>query len=150
MARYVTSRANRVLAIVLGVVLVVAVVAVIVSASRDTVPHADGTPAGVVHAYLSAVIEGDDDEAADLLAPESPCDVTDLDRAYVGDDLRVVLRDTDIDGDTAQVEVEVVTSSDDLLGGSEYAEEHTFRLTRSDRGWLVTGVPWPAYDCKED
>lgn len=150
MSRFVTSRANRVLAIALGVVVVVAVVAVIVSASRDTTSPEDGTPAGVVQDYLSAVIEGDHEEAADLIAPESPCDITDLDRAYVPDDVRVVLRDTAVDGDTAQVQVEVVMSSDDLLGGSEYSEEHTFRLVSTDRGWLVTGVPWPAYDCKED
>lgn len=150
MSRFVTSRANRVLAIVLAAVVVVAVVAVVVSASRDTTSPEEGTPAGVVQDYLSAVVEGDHEEAASLIAPESPCDVTDLDRAYVPDDVRVVLRDTEVDGSTAQVRVEVVMSSDDLLGGSEYSEEHTFRLVSTDPGWLVTGVPWPVYDCKED
>ena len=149
MTRFAASRANQVLVVVLGLVVVVAVVAVIVSASRDTSSPEAGTPAGVVQDYLTAVTEGDHEEAADLIAPESPCDITDLDRAYVPADVRVVLRDTDVDGDTAQVRVEVVMSSDDLLGGSEYAEAHTFRLVSTERGWLVTGVPWPAYDCEE-
>lgn len=151
MSRLMSSRTDRVLTIVLGVVVVVAVVAVVVSASRDTTPHEEGTPAAAVHTYLSAVIDGDNQEAADLLAVDSPCDVTDLDRADVPDDVRVVLRDTEVDGADAQVEVEVVMSSGDLVGGSEHAEEHTFRLVGADGGWLITGVPWPAYDCgKED
>jgi hypothetical protein len=36
------------------------------------------------------------------------------------------------------------------LGGSEYAEEHTFRLTRAGGDWLITGAPWPLYVCGKE
>ena len=60
--------------------------------------------------------------------------------------MRVVLRDTEVDGDSARVEVDVVMSSGDLFGGSEYSETHTFRLGKVGQEWKVQGVPWPMYD----
>lgn len=145
-----TSHPNRVLAIVVGVVVVVAVVAGVLSATRTAPDYDRGTPAGVVQAYLSAVIDGDNHAASRFLAAESPCEITDLDRAYVPDDVRIVLRDTRVDGATAQVAVDVVMSSGDLLGEPEHSEKHTFRLSKAGGGWLVTGVPWPMYDCSKE
>ncbi len=145
-----TSRPNRILLIVVGVIVVIAIVAGVFSATRPAPKYARGTPEGVVQAYLSAVIDGDHQEAAKLLAGESPCEVADLDQAYVPDEVRVVLRDSEVDGDTAQVVVDVVVSSGDLLDGSEHAEKHTFRLTRAGGGWLITGTPWPMFECSKE
>jgi hypothetical protein len=138
---------NRILAIVLGAIALVAVVAVVVAANRAPTTYDRGTPQGVVQAYLEAVVAGDHVKAADYLAPGGTCDVEDLDRTTVPDGVRVALRDTETDGDRATVEVDVVTSSGDLLGGSEYSERHTFRLGKDGRDWVVQGVPWPMYDC---
>lgn len=145
-----TRRPNRVLAIVVGVIALVAVVAAVLATTRAVPKYDRGTPQGVVQAYLSAVIDGDHQQAAKLLAEGSPCRVEDLDQAYVPDEVRVVLRDTEVDGDTAQVVVDVVMSSGDLLDGSEHAEKHTFRLTRATGAWLVTGTPWPMYECSKE
>jgi phage tail protein X len=143
----VTSRPNRVLAIVVGVVAVLAVVAAVLSATRPVADYAPGTPEGVVQSYLSAVLDGDPQQAAGLLAEDSPCAIDDLDQAYTPEGVRVVLRDTRVTGDTAQVRVDVVTPSGGPLDGSEYSEEHTFRLTRSGGGWRIEGSPWPMYAC---
>jgi hypothetical protein len=143
----VTSRPNRILAIVVGVIAVIGVVAGVLSATRQ-VPHYDrGTPEGVVQDYLTAVIDGDHQDAVELLAEDSSCTVEDLDRAYVPDDVRVVLRDTEVDGATAQVKVDVVMASGGPLESSEFAEAHTFRLTKVGGGWLIAGEPWPMYEC---
>lgn len=146
----VTTQPNRVLLVVAALVAVAAVVTGVLLATRHEPRYDRGTPAGVVQAYVSAVIDGDSQEAADLLAPDSPCDLTDLDRAHAPDDVRVVLRATEVRGGTARVEVEMATSSGDLLGGSEQAERHTFQLTRPDQAWLITGMPWPMYECPEE
>ena len=143
-----TSRPNRILAIVLGVIAVIGVAAGVLSVTRHGPEYGRGTPEGVVQAYLTAVVDGDHQDAAELLT-QSPCTVEDLDRAYLPEDVRVVLRDTEVDGDTSQVKVDVVMSSGGPLDGSEYSEEHTFRLARAGGDWLITGTPWPMYECSK-
>jgi hypothetical protein len=142
----VTNRPNRILATVVGVVVVVAVVAAVLSATRVTPEYDRATPEGVVQAYLTAVVDGHNQDAAGFL-DQGGCTVEDLDRVYRPDELRAVLRDTEVDGDTAQVRVDLVMSSGGPLDGSEYTEEQTFRLARDDGTWLITGEPWPMYDC---
>lgn len=142
-------RPNRVLAIVVGVIAVLAVVAGVFSATRPAREYDRGTPEGVVQAYLSAVIDGDHQEAATFLAAESPCGVEDLDQTYLPDEVRVVLRDTEVDGDAARVDVDVAMASGEPFEGSEHVEKHTFRLARSAGLWRITGAPWPMYDCSK-
>ena len=143
------SRPNRILAIVVGVIAVIGVVAAVLSATRQVPKYEPGTPVGVVQAYLTAVIDGDHQDAVELVTA-STCTVEDLDRAYLPDDVRVVLRDSEVDGDAAQVKVDVVMLSGGPLEGSEYVEEHTFRLTRAGGQWLITGSPWPTYECGKE
>lgn len=145
-----TAQPNRVLLVVVALVAVAAVVAGVLLATRHEPRYDRGTPAGVVQAYVSAVIAGHNQEAAGFLAPDSPCDLTDLDRTQAPEDVRVVLRATEVRSGTARVEVEMATSSGDLLGGAEQVERHTFQLTRPDRAWLITGMPWPMYECLEE
>lgn len=142
-----TSRPNRVLAIVVGGIAVIAVVAGVLAATRPVATYDRSTPEGVVQAYLEAVVGGDHQEAAGFLAKDSGCTVEDLDRAQTPDGVRVVLRDSEVRGDTAQVKVDVVLSTGGPLDSSEFAEEHTFRLTRTPGSWRITGEPWPMYEC---
>ena len=138
---------NRVLLVVLALVAVVAVVAGIVSATRDTQQYDRSTPEGVVQAYLTALVDRDQEEAAELLADDSPCAVDDLDEVDIGDDMRVVLRDTETEGGSASVDVEVVMNSGAVFGGSEWSERHTFRLVRQGDAWRISGTPWPIFEC---
>jgi hypothetical protein len=87
------------------------------------------------------VIDGDHDQAARFLAAATPCSVADLDRAYLPDGIRVVLREAQVTGDTARVDIDVAMPPGDPFSGSETFEKHTFRLTRSGGVWLITGEP---------
>ena len=145
----VAGSPNRALVIVLAVVAVVAVAAGVIAANRPVTEYDRGTPEGVVQAYLAAVVDGDHDEAARFLSEESPCSAVDLDRAHLPDGLRVVLREAEVEADSARVEVDVAQSSGGLFDGSEHTEKHSFRLSRASGTWLVTGRPWPMVECGE-
>ena len=143
-----TSRPHRVLAIGVAVIVLIAVVAAVVSATRSDPTYGEGTPERTVQRFLTAALDGDYEASADLLVEDSSCDVEDFDQAYVPDDVRVVLHGTDVEADrSARVRVEVVFGGGDPFGGSEYSEDQSFRLTKSGGEWLIEGVPWPLYEC---
>lgn len=134
------------LAIIIStIVLVVVVVSILASTRTATVLNRD-TPAGTVQAYLKYVLAGKNDEAIRLISRESSCTVSDLDRAYVVDAARVILTGTEVGGDTAQVRVSVEHSANGLFNGSS-SEGQIFHLKKSGVSWLLTGVPWPLYNC---
>ena len=143
-------RPNRVLLAVLGAFAVIAVVAGVLTATRSIHQYDRKTPEGVVQGYLSAVVNGDHETAAAFLAPESPCAVEDLDRAYTPEGFRAVLRSSKVDAGSAQVRVDVVTSTEGPLNTLEHSEQHTFRLVRAGEAWLITGEPWPTYACGKE
>lgn len=137
---------NRVLAIVVGLIIIIGIVVAVLSSTRSVVTLDPGTPQGTVQAYLKAVLEGNNENAAKFFAQDSQCKVQDLDRAYVNKTARVDLVKTETTADTAQVWVRVDMSS----GGpfdSSMMEDHTFRLVRTNGIWFLTGIPWPLYDC---
>lgn len=143
------GRPNRILAIVVGAMVVLAAAVVVLSANRSTAEYDAGSPEGTVQAYLRAVTTGDYAEAATLLDPAGDCDVEDLDRAGTPGSARAYLVGSETEGATATVNVEVTMSS----GGpfdTESAETHLYRLTRSGGDWLLTGTPWPLYFCEGD
>lgn len=140
---------NRILIIVVAMIAVVAAAAGVLSVRAAPQQYDRSTPEGVVQVYLDALVDRDQEQAAELLATDSPCAVEDLDRDHtmIGNDTRVILRDAETRGDAARVDVEVVTRSGGLFDGGEWAEEHTFRLSREGSDWRITGVPWPMYAC---
>jgi hypothetical protein len=146
----VGGRPNRILAIVVGAIVVLATAVVTVSAKSSTADYDPGTPEGTVQAYLRAVTSGDYAEAATFLDPAGDCDVEDLDRAGGSDSARVYLVRTGVEGDTATVTVDVTRPSGGPLDTAEYTETHLFRLTRSDGDWRLSGTPWPLYNCEGD
>ncbi len=143
------SRANRILAIALGAIIVLAIIAAVVSAGRSAPQFAAGSPEATVQTYLDAALDGRHADAARLLDPSGDCGVEDLERAsYPGlGRTRVVLLDSSVESTSATVEVEVVFSTGDAFSGSEYTETHTYRLMRSGSTWVLAGTPWPLYEC---
>lgn len=69
-----------------------------------------------------------------------------MDRAYVDREARVDLLDTSITGARARVRIAVTTPTGDLVRNS-WTEERTIRLEKTDGRWLLTGIPWPLYEC---
>lgn len=104
------------------------------------------TPEGVVQGYLSAVFDDDDlvalgfmtDDLADRCRDGSTS-------AYRSDGARVFLEDSEIDGDSATVDIEIRHSSDGL---DEWTESQTLWLERGDGTWRISEPPWPYWDCE--
>ena len=139
------QRANRVLGLVVAAISIVALIAVL--AVKDTTQQLDATtPEGTVQQYLQSVTARDFDTALTYLATDTKCKIENFDQAYIQDSIRISLSDTSITGDSASVKVSIENSSSDPFGSS-YTESQTFRLTKSDSGWKITGIPWPTYQC---
>jgi hypothetical protein len=135
-----------VLIVAASVIVVAAVVVLAFSIGRNVTTYESGTPESVAQEYLTAAFDGDFDRAAEFFEPSSNCDADDLDRTYMQENARISLADTVVEGERARVRVAVEIPSGGPLGGF-YREEHTLRLVKIDNAWLLTGVPWPLYDC---
>lgn len=121
-------------------------VVAIVSSSKSTMVISKSKPAWAVQSYLKAILSGSNAEAAKLISPESECTVVDVDRAYVVDNARVVLLGSSTSGNTAEVRVRIEFPLNGPFGDSS-TEDQTFRLTNANGNWLITGIPWPLYNC---
>lgn len=133
------------LGVVVGLVVVAALVTALLTA-RQSAELDPGSPEEAVQRYLDDVLDHDTEAAARALDPDGPCTVVDLDAAYVDDDVHVALRGVHLSGTTARVDVAITTGSGGLIP-SPWSEEQTFRLRRSGEGWLITGAPWPLFEC---
>lgn len=144
----VASGPNRILALLVGVVVVLAGVAGTVVANRSTPTLDLNTPEGTVQAYLQAVVDGDSATAADLLSPSSDCEASDVASAYAPSSARIVLERTTGDADRAVVTVDITEGSGDgPFGGSGYSHSERLAVEREDGVWKITGAPWPLYSC---
>jgi hypothetical protein len=142
------TRPDRVLALLVGAIVFLAVVAGVVVANRSAPDVDPGTPEGVVQQYLQAVVDGDYPAAADLLAPSSGCDLSDVSAAYAPGSAQVVLKDTAVDGDRAVVTVDVTEGAgDDLFGSSGYSHTERVTVVRDDGAWKIAGSTWLLYSC---
>lgn len=140
------KRPTTVMVIIVTVIVALSIVALVFSLGRNVGSYEDGTPEAVAQDYLTATFDGDFDRAASLIDASSNCDADDLDRAYIDDSARISLVESVIEGNRARVRVNVELPSGGPIGGF-FGEEHTLRLVRSGNGWVLTGVPWPLYDC---
>ena len=140
-----TSRSNLVLAIIGALVVVLAVVAGVVAAIRGD-PDIDlSTPDGTVQAYVTALVNHDDETVEELLDPELGC-TTPLREMYVPSRVSLSIVESDERGDTATVVVEITEHGQGLFDAWSHRER--FELERVGDGWMVTGEPWPVYKCK--
>lgn len=137
---------NRVLAIVIGLIIIAVAVVTVLSSTKSAVVIDRSTPAGSVQVYLKDILAGKNAEAAKMLSPSSVCTVDDIDRSYIVDTSRVLLVDSTTSGTTAEVRVRVEIPSGSPLGDF-MTEDHTLRLSNTNGTWLLTGVPWPLFDC---
>lgn len=139
---------DRVLAAVVGALVLLAVLAGVLAANRDAPELDPQSPEGVTQAFLEAAFDADDETAAELLSPTSGCDVSDVGQAYLPDDVRVVLEGAEVDGDRAVVTLAVTdVYGDGLLGSSEYEHTERARLAREDGAWRLTALPWLLPSC---
>lgn len=143
----VQHRAEKTLVIVIAIVAVLAVGAGVVAAGRGSPRPAAGTPQATVQTYLIGVLERDLSTAADALDPMGPCDLTDLQRVEPQGVTRAVLGRTTTGEKSATVRVDLVYEKSGGRFGGSWVEPLTFSLTRTDGSWVITGQPWPLFDC---
>ncbi|MET0853137.1 MAG: hypothetical protein ABWX62_04090 [Microterricola sp.] len=141
-------RPDRTLLVILIAIAALVIIALVVVFTRSAPAALDpGTPEGVVQGYSAAVIDGDNEAALEYLAPEVREQCDGLDGLYT-ENLRVVLLDSDDRGESAQVQVSLVTSYDGGLFGSSSSEStETFSLVKNDGEWAITTVPWSLAIC---
>jgi hypothetical protein len=124
----------------------VAVVAIL----REPAGLDPASPEGQVQDYVQAVLDGDVHAAHDHLgtAAGARCSVAELRRAGVPEGLTVSLDQVRRVGAGAEVVVRLrsVARPDPFGGGGPELE--TFELVREHGRWVITGEPWPLYDCR--
>ena len=143
-------RPDRTLLVVVATVVALVVIALVVVFTRGgAAPLDESTPAGVVQRYTEAVIAGDEESARGYLAAGVRDDCERLDPGPL-DDVRVALESTTERGDTADVDVSVVTTSrGGLFGPAEYRSEESFGLVREGEVWAIETAPWQFAVCME-
>ncbi|MEE1621080.1 hypothetical protein ACQ7DA_03215 [Zafaria sp. J156] len=142
---------DRTLWVVLAVTAALVAVALAAVLTRGGAPRMDpATPAGTVQLYAEAVLDGDTPTAAALLAPTATegCGVDGA--GIVPDGTRVALVSTRERATSADVTVDLsTTSGGGLFGASEYSYEAVFTLVREGDAWLITSGPWELSVCPE-
>jgi hypothetical protein len=104
----------------------------------------------VVRAYIEATDGGHPERAWDLLAKSARKDVNrddfirDATLIRHSDSSRVAIESTEIEGNTARVELSrTYAGGDRLFGPSSYTNRITVRLEREDGEWRITVPPEP-------
>ncbi len=107
------------------------------------------TPQGVVQRYAAAVIDGDDEAAAQYLATKDTDRCQGFERQFAGN-LRVSLVSVREREDSADVRVTIATLNDGgPFGASEYENQDVFDLVKVDGAWLVETAPWQFTICPD-
>ncbi|WP_131104314.1 hypothetical protein [Ornithinimicrobium sufpigmenti] len=145
-----SDRPTRILLAAVAGLLLLAVVAAVLSATRADPGYAEGSPEAAVQSYAVAAVAKDGEEAVRHLDPAAGCTAQHVEESWVRPGARVVLRDTSVDGDRATVRLDVVSASGGPFDASEWTNEETLELRQVDGEWLVTGTPWPLYTCRPE
>lgn len=140
------TRADRVLAGAVGIIVVAAVTASVVASQRSVQTYDPASPAGVVQSYLGAVADGQDPTTTGLLAADSPCAGGDTAEFYLPSAFSAQLVAETVRADTATVAVEVEEGAGDPFGDG-WRHEESFQLVLQDGQWRLSGTPWPIGFC---
>lgn len=145
-----SAAGSRTPLILLGATVLLVVVALIVVFTRGAAAPVDpASPEGVVQSYVTAVLAGNEQEAAALLTTEAVKD------CHVGDvfdrgDMRVTLLSTRFEGPGASVLVSITeTRVSGPFGANENSYEDSFALVRRQDSWAIDTVPWPLLTCTD-
>lgn len=140
------KKENRAITIIVALIALISIGVVIFSVVQPVKELKSNSPEAVVQSYLTAVFDGKFDIAITSLIPTSTCTAEDLDRTYFQDSSQIHLRSSEDNGTTAQVNVDVETPDGSPFGGL-MSEKHSYRLSKINGQWKISGIPWPLYDC---
>ena len=135
----------HVLAVVVGLVVILAVVAGLLATRREPVTLDPTTPEGSVQTFVLAVIEGDDEVAVALLDPDLGCTAP-LREIYRPSRVSMAVVGTKSTAQEATVVLDVTEYGEGPF--SSWSHREVYDLLVKDSGWMITGHPWPVYGCK--
>lgn len=138
------SRPAAVLGFVAALVVVLAVVAAVISATRDRPELDPATPEGVVQLYVTALYDDDVAGAVEYLDPALGCSER-LPEVYLPETARVAVGPVTRTGERATVDLRI----EEGAALSSWTHRETFTLRRDGETWLITGDPWPIWQCEK-
>ncbi|USQ76265.1 hypothetical protein [Ornithinimicrobium cryptoxanthini] len=141
------TRANRVLGIAVGLLVLLAVVAGVISTQQEPRTFAPDTPESTVQTYLQAVLDQDAQTAVAQLGPDVGCTVDDFVHGHPAEPDRVVVTESSVRENSAQIHVDLVFGGG-LFGGDGWSDPITFPLERSGDAWVISTMVWPYYGCE--
>ena len=145
------ARSRRTL---VGIAVAVGVLIVLAVALALQPPHEfdPGSPEGTAQGYFRAVLDGDQDRAADYLtgALRDGCSTAPV-RHSSRDAARVVITRSEIDGADAELEVRITEShGDSPFDTGSYSFDGTLVMEKHGDRWLIAETPWPFhFSCLE-
>jgi hypothetical protein len=131
----------------LGAVALVSL-AIFSATQSKTSEFAAGTPEATVQAFFKAMSERDSEEAIKYFVSDSPCELFELDRQSLSQEITIDLVESEVSSNEAKVKVRIRYSSNDMVSG--WKEDQVIRLVKESSAWLITGTPWPLYDCEQE
>ncbi len=144
------TTSNSVLLAIGAFVAILVAVAVVLAIQPPKTFDAD-TPEGAAQRYYKAALDGEDDLAFTYMTEDlkESCG-GELRYFDKGEDARIVIVSSTIEGDRAKLEVTIeVSYGDGPFGGGSYDRDETLRLERQNDRWLITEPTWPMdrYGC---
>jgi len=131
----------------LGAIALVAL-AILSATQSKTTEFATGTPEATVQAFFKSLSERDSEGALQYFVANTPCELFELDRQSLSQEITIDLVESEITGDSAKVKVRIRYSSNDMVSG--WKEDQVIRLEKESGNWRITGTPWPLYDCEQE
>lgn len=141
------TRANQVLGIAVGLLVLLAVVAGVISTQQSPRTFEPGTPEATVQTYLQAVLDQDVQTALAQLGSGVGCTVDDFVHGGHSEPDRVVITESSVGESSAQIHVDLVYGGG-LFGDDGWSEQVTFPLERSGEVWVISTMVWPYYGCE--
>lgn len=136
---------NIVLAVITGLIVIVAVIAAIYASRDEVTQWPPDSPEATVQNYVQAVVDQNYPAALRHLDPALACNVSHFEQSYYPQDTAISLFQAHITEDRATVDVEIGSYGEPFF--DTFVHQEQFELMQTETGWVITGSPWPVYIC---
>lgn len=136
---------SRTALLVIGSLVGLLVAVAIVLALQPPRVFDPATPEGTAQGYYQAIVAGDEDRAATYMTRElrEACEGN-FWFYREGEDARIVITDSKIIGDDAELEITIeVSRGEGPFGGGSYDQAATLTMERHGDRWLIAEPTWP-------
>jgi hypothetical protein len=142
-----TTRPNRILLIILGVIAALVILALVVVLGRgEPMQQDESTPAGIVQRYSAAVIDGDETGAMAYLTQEVRDQCERMEQFGATQGIAITLVSTKERSNSADVTVSIASASNGPFG-AQSSYEDVFGLVKANGDWRIQSAPWQLTVC---